>query len=87
MLLQACLSDSDVSLLVFSTRLQLGVSDRPYIVVEACNALRPTQSLRGSSEQYQVSCLGCCGSWLIVYWPACLALHLLSSCMGIDFLK
>ncbi len=34
---------------------QLGVSERPYIVVEACCAQRPTPSLRGSSEQYQVS--------------------------------
>jgi hypothetical protein len=32
---------------------QLGVCQRPYIVVEACNALRPTQSLRGTTEQYQ----------------------------------
>ncbi len=37
------------------TFLQLGVSERPYIVVEACCAQRPTPSLRGSSEQYQVS--------------------------------
>ena len=36
------------------TLLQLGVSERPHIVVETCNAMRPTPSLRGSSEQYQV---------------------------------
>jgi hypothetical protein len=34
--------------------MQLGVSERPYMVVEACSAPRPTQSLRGTLEQYQV---------------------------------
>ena len=36
--------------------MQLGVSERPYMVVEACSAPRPTQSLRGTLEQYQVQC-------------------------------
>jgi len=44
---------------VVTTPLQLGVSERPYMVVEACSALRPTQSLRGTSEQYQVRACVC----------------------------